>query len=257
MIARPIKPARTPPAPKSRKREKSVAHNGARSNGADDEASVTSVEQATNLIRQAIIQGHYGPGERIKISETAEQFGVSAMPVREALRKLEGEGIVSITPNRGATVRPVDEKFIEDIFEVRTTLEIMILGRCIDSLTLAKLKSLDRLIDAHRAAVARGDIGQMLTTSRAFHTALFVFGGNHEAERLFKRGWDTILALRLRFGYSQERLDTGALEFRQLADALRRRDAKEAEAVIRMHNRAGMEDLLERIAHAKLSPQTN
>jgi DNA-binding GntR family transcriptional regulator len=256
MNARPAKPARTPPAVK-RKKGRPEAPSGVRNNGADDEASVTSVEQATNLIRQAIVRGHYGPGQRIKISETAEQFGVSAMPVREALRKLEGEGMVSITPNRGATVRPVDEKFIEDIFEVRTTLEIMILGRCIDSLTLAKLKSLDRLIEEHRAAVATGDIAGTLTTSRAFHTALFEFGGNHEAERLFKRGWDTILALRLRFGYSQERLDTGTLEFRQLADALRRRDAKEAEAVIRMHNRAGMEDLLDKIAQAKLSPQTN
>ena len=90
-----------------------------------------------------------------------------------------------------------------------------------------------------------------------FHTALFEIGGNHEAERLFKRGWDTIVALRLRFGYSRERLDTAALEFRQLADALRRQYAREAEAVIRMHNRAGMEDLLEKIAHSKLFPETN
>src|SRR5439155_22324158 len=119
-----------------------------------------------------VIQGGYGPGERIKISETAEQFGVSAMPVREALRKLEGEGIVSITPNRGATVRPVDEKFIEDIFEVRTTLEIMILARCIDRLTLAKLKWLDLRIAEYRAAVNKGDLVGTLTTSRAFHTAL-------------------------------------------------------------------------------------
>src|SRR5437016_7006337 len=89
------------PAPsRSRRRvlaiDKPAPANGSRNQASEDEASVTSVEQATNLIRQAVIQGRYGPGERIKISETAEQFGVSAMPVREALRKLEGEGIVSI-----------------------------------------------------------------------------------------------------------------------------------------------------------------
>ena len=225
--------------------------------GADDEASVTSVEQATNLIRQAIVQGRYGPGERIKISETAEQFGVSAMPVREALRKLEGEGIVSITPNRGATVRPFDEKFIEDIYEVRTTLEIMILRRCIEALTLAKLKRLEGFIADHRAAVDAEDIEGTLQTARAFHTALFEMGGNREAECLFQRGWNTILALRLRFGYSKERLDHMEAEFRQLIDALRRRSVCDAEAVIRMHNRAGMEDLLQKIEQAKLCPRVD
>lgn len=223
---------------------------------ADDEASVTSVELTTNLIRQAIVQGHYGPGERIKISEAAERFCVSAMPVREALRKLEGEGIVSISPNRGATVRPVDDKFIEDIYEVRTMLEIMILARCIEALTLAKLERLQGLIADHRAAVAAADIAGTLASARVFHTALFEIGGNREAERLFQRGWDTILALRLRFGYSRERLHHMALEFQQLIDALHRRDAREAEAVIRMHNRAGMEDLLDRIVESRLSPRT-
>lgn len=253
MNARSVKPGipgrgpgtEAPDAPGSR-REQGVP-------AVEDEVSVTSVEQATHLIRRAIVQGRYGPGERIKIAETARELGVSAMPVREALRKLEGEGIVSITPNRGATVRPVDEKFIEDIFEVRTTLEIMILAPCIEAMTVAKLRRLDRLIGDHRAAVDAGDIVGTLTSSRAFHTALFEIGGNREAQRLFGRGWDTILALRLRFGYGEERLDTMTSELRQLADALRRRDASEAEAVIRMHNRAGMEDLLERIAGAGMS----
>lgn len=219
---------------------------------ADDDTSVTSVEQTTTLIRQAIVQGHYGPGERIKISEAAERFSVSTMPVREALRKLEGEGIVGISPNRGATVRPVDEKFIEDIYEVRTMLEIMILARCIDALTLAKLRWLEQLIGRHRAAVAATDIAGTLDSARIFHLALFEIGGNREAERLFQRGWDTILALRLRFGYGSERLQHMALEFQQLIAALRQRDAREAEAVIRMHNRAGMEDLLQRIAQARI-----
>lgn len=256
MSARPATPAELGRPRAKRAKAVAPATAGRTTHGvADDEASATSVEQATNLIRQAIVQGRYGPGERIKISETAERFGVSAMPVREALRKLEGEGIVSITPNRGATVRPFDEKFIEDMYEVRSTLQIMILGRSIEALTLAKLKWLESLIAKHRLAVDADDIEGTLQTARVFHTALFEMGGNREAERLFQRGWDTILALRLRFGYSRERLDHMGLEFQQLVDALRRRDARDAEGVIRMHNRAGMEDLLQKIGQAKLSPR--
>lgn len=228
-------------APESRK-----GQNG----GSEEESSATSVEQVSTLLRQAIVQGRYGPGERIKVSEAAEYLGVSAMPVREALRKLEGEGIVSITPNRGATVRPVDRTFIEDIYEVRTTLELMVIDRCIAGMTLAKLKHLQELLAGHEKAADSGDIPASLETARAFNAALFEYAGNQEAERLFLRGWDTIHALRLRFGYSNERLQMMREEFRLLITALRRHDAEEARALIRMHNRAGMEDLLDKLAQS-------
>jgi DNA-binding GntR family transcriptional regulator len=133
----------------------------------------------------------------------------------------------------------------------------MILRRCIEALTLAKLKRLEALVADHRKAVEADDIEGTLQTARSFHTALFEMGGNHEAERLFQRGWDTILALRLRFGYSKERLDNMEAEFRELINALRRRSACDAEAVIRMHNRAGMEDLLRKIDRAKLSSRVD
>lgn len=239
--------SRSTPA-RSKVREEPRASNGV----GEEESSANSVEHVSTLIRQAIVQGRWGPGERIKVSECAEFLGVSAMPVREALRKLEGEGIVSITPNRGATVRPVDRKFIEDIYEVRTTLELMVLERCADNMTLAKLRRLEELLAEHTRAADAGEMPAALATARAFNSALFEYGGNQEAERLFLRGWDTIHALRLRFGYSAERLVTMREEFRLLIEALRRHDMQQARALVRMHNRAGMEDLL-----AKLAPAAN
>lgn len=245
---------RTKPGLSSRPAARAEPRNG-QNGGGEEDSSATSVEQVSNLIRQAIVQGRYGPGERIKITEVAEYLGVSAMPVREALRKLEGEGIVSITPNRGATVRPVDRKFIEDIYEVRTTLELMVVDRCVTNMTMAKLQHLEQLLATHERAADSGDIPSSLATARAFNTALFEYGGNQEAERLFLRGWDTIHALRLRFGYSTERLATMRLEFSLLIAALRRQDLVEARALIRMHNRAGMEDLLEKLACVTPNPK--
>ncbi|EAU44744.1 GntR family transcriptional regulator, partial [Salipiger bermudensis] len=64
-----------------------------------------SVDQATRLIREDILSGRIAPGDRLKTAELAKQLGFSTMPLREALRKLEGEGLVAIEPNRGATVR--------------------------------------------------------------------------------------------------------------------------------------------------------
>lgn len=207
----------------------------------------TSVEEATQLLREAIVQGRYGPGERIKITDAAGRFGMGSMPVREALRKLEGEGLVAITPNRGATVRAVNRQFIEDIYEVRTALEVMIMERCIGRLTLARLSALELLVVQHREALGTGDLMTMTWISRTLHTQLFEIAGNIEATRIFQREWEIILALRGRFGYGQERLSNLQREFEMLVAALRQGDVHAANRVIHLHNRAGMEDLLQRL----------
>lgn len=216
--------------------------------GVDDETAASSVEQAASLIRGAIAQGQLGPGVRIKISEAAERFGVGTMPVREALRKLEGEGLINIAPNRGATVRAVDQKFIEDIYEVRTTLEVMTVAKCAQHMTLARLTTLEALVVRHRKAQKSGYLAQTMESSRLFHAMLMEIGGNLEAQRIFHRGWEILHTLRMQLGYSRERMETMPVEYDHLIDALRRQDAARAEAVLRMHNRAGMEDLLARLA---------
>lgn len=214
----------------------------------DDDAAATMVDQIAVVIRQAILQGQYGPGERIKVAEIAQRFGFSSMPIREALRKLEGEGIVLIAPNRGATVRTLDRPFIEDLYDVRTALELLAVRRALERMTLDKLDRLEALWQAHKQAVLDGNIPVAVDTNRKLHVALFEIAGNGEATRLFERGWETIYALRLRFGYQPGRLETIVSEHRLLIDALRRSDLATAETLIRMHNRAGLEDLLSRFA---------
>ena len=214
----------------------------------DDEAGASSVELAATSIREAIAQGHLAPGTRIKITEAAERFGVGTMPVREALRKLEGEGLVSIAPNRGATVRAVDQKFVEDIYEVRTTLEAMTVAKCAQHMTLARLKTLEALVARQRKALKSGNFAETMESSRLFHAMLLEIGGNLEAQRIFQRGWEIIHTLRMQLGYSQERMDNMPVEYDMLVDALRQQDGTRAETVLRMHNRAGMEDLLARLA---------
>jgi len=214
----------------------------------EDEAATSSVELAANLIRAAIAQGQLGPGTRVKITEAAARFGVGTMPVREALRKLEGEGLIIIAPNRGATVRAVDQKFVEDIYEVRTTLEAMTVAKCAQHMTLARLGTLEALVVRQREALKSGDFAETMESSRLFHAMLLEIGGNLEAQRIFHRGWEILHTLRMQLGYSQERMENMPLEYEYLVDALRRQDATRAEAVVRMHNRAGMEDLLARLA---------
>lgn len=207
----------------------------------------TSVEHATLRIRQAIVTNAYRPGERIKVAEAAKRFGFSAMPVREALRKLEGEGLLAIVPNRGAVVRTIDADFLRDFYEVRTALEILALERLIPRITIDMLRELSALADRHVEAVERGDLNEIIMANRALHMRLFDMSGNKEAMRLYELGWELVHALRLRLSYQPQRLRTVAEEHQLLLDGLRQHDLASCAAVIRMHNMAGLEDMLRRM----------
>lgn len=212
-----------------------------------EDAASNSVEQACLLIRQEILSGHYAPGARLKVADLSGRFGFSAMPLREALRKLEGEGLVEIEPNRGATVRKLDRGFIEDLFELNAELQLLAIRRALKVLTLDKLDELEDRAAAYAAAVEAGDRERGVRLNRELHARLVEFGGNREALRMFLRGWELIGAFRLRFGYGPDRERGLVREHRLLLDALRRQDLPMAEAVIRMQQAAVLEDLFARL----------
>lgn len=208
-----------------------------------EDAASNSVEQACLLIRQDILSGHFGPGARIKVADLSSRFGFSAMPLREALRKLEGEGLVEIEPNRGATVRKLDRSFIEDLFELNAELQLLAIRRFLRVMTLDKLDELEARATAYAEAVAAGDRERGVRLNRDLHARMVEFGGNREALRMFLRGWELIGAFRLRYGYGPGRERGLVREHRLLLDALRRQDLQMAEAIIRMQQAAVLEDL--------------
>jgi len=211
------------------------------------ESATNSADQATRLIREAILSGQMAPGERLKTAELAQRLGLSTMPLREALRKLEGEGLVQIEPNRGATVRKLDRAYITDLFELNTDLRICAVKRGMATLTLERIRALETLAQEYREHLDRGEDLEAIRVNRDFNAKLVEFGGNREALRVFLRGWDIIFAFRRGYGYGTGRRRVMAEEMQLLIDALRRHDAVAAEAILRMQNAAMMEDLVSRI----------
>ena len=215
-----------------------------------DGEAASAVEQAASRIREALVSGRYVSGERLQVSRVCRELSLGAMPVREALRQLEGEGLVRIVPNRGAIVRPVDRQLLADLYEVQLMLELLALRRAFGRMTLEKLDRLEGIARAHEAAVAAGDVPAALEANRRLHVALFEIAGNAHATRLFERDWELVYALRRRFGYRPGRLAVIAEEHRLLIDALRRGDLSAAETILRMHTQAGLEDVLARFEDA-------
>ncbi|HWL55629.1 MAG TPA: GntR family transcriptional regulator [Paracoccus sp. (in: a-proteobacteria)] len=212
------------------------------------DSALNSADQATRLIREAILSGQMAPGERLKTAELAQRLGLSTMPLREALRKLEGEGLVQIEPNRGATVRKLDRAYITDLFELNTDLRICAVRRGMATLTLERIRALEALAQEYRDHLDHGEDLEAIRVNRDFNAKLVEFGGNREALRVFLRGWDIIFAFRRGYGYGTGRRRVMAEEMQLLIDALRRHDNVAAEAILRMQNAAMMEDLVSRIA---------
>lgn len=214
---------------------------------AEELTAPSAVEEAAALIRHAVVSGRFEPGGRLKVAEVSRELGISIMPVREALRQLEGEGIVRILPHRGAVVRPVDGEFLENLYEVRTALGEVALRRALPRLTLSRLDWLRSICDEHADAARREDLVSALSSSRRLHVEIFALAGNDHARRIFERDWELVQALRLKFGYLPGRMTQIAEEQRLLVEALRRGDLDAAVNVLRLHNQAGLEDLLARL----------
>ena len=95
-----------------------------------------------NTLRQAILRGEMEPGERLMEIQLAQKLGVSRTPIREAIRKLELEGLVIMIPRKGAEVAHITEKDMKDVLEVRSTLEELVVELAIKNVTDEKIEEL-------------------------------------------------------------------------------------------------------------------
>lgn len=135
------------------------------------EPSSTAQHQAYCHIRRRILSGAIGPGERINLAEVADALHLSRMPVREALRHLDAEGLVVMRPNRGASVIDLTPEEVEEYFQIRAALEGLAVGLAAPHLTDDDLEQL--VLAKDRMDRAKEEPGRWLELHRLFHLGLF------------------------------------------------------------------------------------
>ncbi|HYX84123.1 MAG TPA: GntR family transcriptional regulator [Gaiellales bacterium] len=124
-------------------------------------------------LREAINGGVYGPGERLVERTLSAQLGVSHIPVREALTRLEEEGLVVRLPRRGARVARLSPESLAEISSLRVLLEGFVVRRVLERWTPAVERELQRLVDRMIAAARRGDVSTVLQLDQRFHQRLW------------------------------------------------------------------------------------
>jgi DNA-binding GntR family transcriptional regulator len=208
-------------------------------NDSDTSATVNGHRVADEL-RQLILDGEFQPGARIGQEMLAERFMASRMPVRDALRQLEAEGLVSIVPHSGAWVSKLDPFEFEQTYKLREVIEPLAIQESIPHLTGEQIEHLGALAD-EIVATCNGspEVEAFLRLDREFH--LLTYSGvqyGHLSE-LVLRMWNTTQPYRRALVSNMTTLEleaTNADHF-LIVDSVRRGDAESAAAMVRLHIR--------------------
>jgi DNA-binding GntR family transcriptional regulator len=186
------------------------------------------------IIRDDIIEGRLSPNERLKVSDLARRHGTSSNPVREALQQLRGEGFVIFTPNRGARVRPVDEDFVRDIFEVEVLIEPFLTRWFVGIATEEMIAEIERVQRRIEELHFRDEARHSELDTR-FHRLMYDRHYNRHAVDLWWKHRQILAAISRAFPFSLSRRAAILAEHRQLIAALNRQDAEAAAAVVARH----------------------
>lgn len=196
------------------------------------------VDVAYVALRDAITSGELMPGTRLREAALARHFSISTTPVREALRRLDREGLVRLSPNRGAVVAEFDLREILNLFEIREVLECRAVRR---AATRAQrdLSRADSLLMAEAKQVARHDRIEWNRLEVAFHRAINDVSGNFELAELSERVHRSVQGMCVRSLreplYGPDRLRLMQTHHQAIVDAVRAGDADAAERHMREH----------------------
>ncbi len=211
-----------------------------------DRAPPTNV-QASDRLRADILSGAIPFGTRLTIAALAERYAVSHMPIREALRHLQGEGLLTITPNRGARVRNVDIAFVRNMFDLRVAIEAMPARRAAERIDAAGLAALEAAQERLERCAARSDVAGVLAANRAFHQVVYDAADNPEALEIANRHWGLVSALWSIHGYEGARFAGVISDHRQIVAALAAHDGEAANALALAHATKAKQDLIRKM----------
>jgi DNA-binding GntR family transcriptional regulator len=208
-----------------------------------------AVEKAYQAIREGIVSGDYAPGSHLTAQDLAAANGLSRTPVREAMRRLHSEGLISFIPHRGAFVTQMEERDIEKIYDLRTVLESFAAEAAAAEATDAQIAELDRLAQTMVDAVeTRKDMDEIARLNNSFHKLIIAAAANPRLEVALASIVEAPLVLRTFLQYSLQELRRSAAQHVELVAAIRARDPAWAKSVMVSHILAGRNALLRRMA---------
>ncbi len=186
-------------------------------------------------LREAIITGELKPGERLMEIKLANELGVSRTPVREAIRKLELEGLVIMTARKGAEVAPINEKDLMEVLEIRKTLEGLACELASDNATKANIKQFREINELIAQAIAQENIEEITKKDVEFHEAIYSITNNRRLVQMLHQLKEHIFRYRLEYIKDMKNKEAIVEEHALIIGAIEKNDAKTAKKEIEKH----------------------
>lgn len=186
-------------------------------------------------LREAILRGNLKPGERLMEIQLAKKLGVSRTPIREAIRKLELEGLVVMIPRKGAEVAKITEKDLNDVLEVRCALEELAVELACRNITAEQIERMKQLLDEFKSAMSGNDVTSIAEKDVAFHDVIFTSTHNRRLIQLISNLSEQMYRYRVEYLKNPQGHAQLVKEHEEIIDNLERKDVEQAKKNIKKH----------------------
>ena len=186
-------------------------------------------------LRQAILKGELEPGERLMEIQLAERLGVSRTPIREAIRKLELEGLVLMIPRKGAEVARISENNLRDVLEVRRALEELAIELACQRMSEEDIDNLQKAQDDFKAAISEGDAMKIAETDEHYHDVIYEGTQNAKLIQMLNNLREQMYRYRLEYIKDEDKRKILILEHERILKAVRERKVADAKEAMREH----------------------
>lgn len=188
-----------------------------------------------NTLRQAILRGELKPGERLMEIQLANKLGVSRTPVREAIRKLELEGLVLMIPRKGAEVADISEKSLRDVLEVREALEELAVRLACDKITKDGIEELKKAAQDFRKVLKSRDITEIAEADVRFHDVICIITENQKLVQLLNNLREQMYRYRIEYLKDPEIYEKLLDEHEEIIRHIEKGEKEEAAKVVSQH----------------------
>ncbi|MGB9867662.1 MAG: GntR family transcriptional regulator [Bacillota bacterium] len=205
---------------------------------------VTKADLVHSVLRENIITGNLKPGTRLLLKDIAAELGVSEIPVREALRRLQAEGLVTINPHCGAEVTKPNSAEYREILTIRAVLEGFAARTAVQNMTASDIEDLRLIVEAMRDCVEKGDMEAYGGLNRQFHCSIYKFSGLRKLQELITDLWDRWGRSQSVFQLNPGRISESLEEHAAILRAIEARDENNVELLMREHRLRAAEALI-------------
>ncbi|MBP2643921.1 MAG: rspR 3 [Firmicutes bacterium] len=211
-------------------------------------------EVVSEALREAIVNEILKPGERLMEIQLAEELGVSRTPVREAIRRLELEGFLVTVPRRGTYVSNLSIKDVNEVFEIRTALDVLAAELAAERITEEELEHMERLLVQISEYIDNGNVDKVVDADSEFHDILYQASRNDRLVGIINNLREQFTRFRtMSMGYPG-RLKNTLEEHRRLVEAIAQRDSDLAKEYAREHMENAEQILLNEMSERRREP---